>query len=108
MKRRNFLVSLFALPFAAKVRAEPIGWELSTDIDWPEPRAYLLFEHHKERVHANTKALRELSEAIRNAPGGYKKVRGRFSAAEVRELNRDAVRFLKKHHQTTHTGDASR
>lgn len=96
MKRRSFLAALFALPFAAKLREEPIGFSISEDVDWLEPRLGLLYRNHKERIQANTEAVRQLTEALRlNAPTGWKVSHARFSEADLKAFARSLKRIKK-------------
>lgn len=74
MKRRNFLVSLLALPFAAQTVASVSGIGL--------------FDSHKREVGSNAEALRSLTEAMRlYAPKGFKSEAYRFNASDPRPLD---------------------
>lgn len=94
MDRRNFLIALFALPFAAKPLGTIVGFSHTRDVDWPEE----LWEHlyaNGERVRANAEEIRRYTEALlRHAPTGWRVNRARYSADDVRAF-RKALRKRK-------------
>lgn len=96
MKRRNFLATLFALPFAAK----PL--EAFTPSPGVANREELeriiagLFDHKRE-IEANVEALRQNTAALLlNSPSGYKPILGRFAPDDVRAFRR-ALRKVEDH-----------
>lgn len=96
MKRRNFLASLFALPFAAlSLEAlQPKSGKMSKE----EISRFIagLYDDHRKAIDANREYLRRLTEAIvQNAPTGFKKTSYKYSAEDVKALGR-AVRRYKK------------
>lgn len=95
MKRRNFLVALFALPFAPKpLQAEPWvprsakltpeEWTryIERTVDANLKRYKLAIEDNEECIRRNTAAL------LLNSPSGYKPVMGRFSSNDVKAFRR--------------------
>jgi hypothetical protein len=96
MKRRNFLASLFALPFAVKplealTRKPGIGSATANELAaLVEER----FDFHRKAMLHNTESVRQMTQALMQfAPSGWKVEQSRYRDADV--MHRALKRFKK-------------
>lgn len=97
MKRRNFLASLLALPFAAKPLEALASKPMSLWANQKTGELVALFDRHKQIMESNTESLQQLTRALLlNTPSGFKEAAGRYGAEDVSAMRRAAQRYKKR------------